>query len=61
MAAEPQNYAHHVANKTGPGKNMGKGEEDIGIGAAKGTAGAVGNLAHADFGGGGESMGEGAG
>jgi hypothetical protein len=67
-SAEPQNSAHQGANKTGPGKNMGKGGEDIGIGAAKGTgdiargtAGAVGNLAHGDLGGAGASFGKGAG
>ena len=67
-SAESHNSAHHSAEKNGPGKNMGKGGEDIGKGAAKGTGdmakgtvGAVGNLAHGDFGGAGASLGKGAG
>ena len=67
-STEPQRSARKGAKKTGPGKNMGKGGEDIGKGAAKGTgdmakgtAGAVGNLAHGNVGGAGVSLGKGAG
>jgi len=51
-----------------PGKEMGKGGEDIGKGVAKGTgdlakgtAGSVGNLAHGNVGGAGASLGKGVG
>lgn len=67
-SAESQNSTHGGGKKSGPGKNIGKGGEDIGKGAAKGTgdmakgtAGAVGNLAHGDLGGAGASLGKGAG
>ena len=52
----------------GPGKEMGKGGEDIGKGVAKGTAdlgkgvaGGVGNLATGNVGGAGASLGKGVG
>lgn len=52
----------------GPGKEMGKGGEDIGKGVAKGTgdlgkgtAGGIGNLAHGNIGGAGASVGKGVG
>ena len=52
----------------GPGKEMGKGGEDIGKGVAKGTAdlgkgaaGGVGNLARGNVGGAGASVGKGVG
>jgi hypothetical protein len=58
----------HVAKRTGPGKQMGNGGKDIGVGVAKGTgslakgtAGGVGNLARGNFGGAGASLGKGAG
>ena len=58
----------HVDKRTGPGKQMGKGGKDIGVGVAKGTgdlakgtAGGVGNLARGNFGGAGASLGKGAG
>jgi hypothetical protein len=54
--------------KTGPGKEMGKGGEDIGVGAAKGTGDlakgtgqAVGHLATGNFGSAGASFGKGVG
>ena len=58
----------HVAKRTGPGKQMGNGGKDIGVGVAKGTgdlakgtAGSVGNLARGNFAGAGASLGKGAG
>ena len=58
----------HVAKRTGPGKQMGNGGKDIGVGVAKGTgdlakgtAGSVGNLARGNFSGAGASLGRGAG
>ena len=67
-AANTQATAHRHQKKTKPGKEMGKGGEDIGVGAAKGTgdlakgtAGAVGSLAHGNVGGAGASLGKGAG
>jgi hypothetical protein len=66
-SADPQKTAHEDKQKTGPGKEMGKGGEDIGKGAAKGTgelakgtAGAVGNLAQGNVGSAGVSLGKGA-
>jgi len=65
---KPQKTDHKGKAKAAPGKEMGKGGEDIGKGAAKGTgdlakgtAGAVGSLAHGDVGGAGASLGKGAG
>ena len=59
--------AHSEKRTTRPGKEMGKGGEDIGKGAAKGTgdlakgtAGSVGNLAHGNVAGAGASLGKGA-
>jgi hypothetical protein len=67
-SVQSQNSAHRGAKETGPGKNLGKGGEDIGKGVAKGTgdmakgtAGAVGNLARGNLGGAGASLGKGAG
>ena len=66
--AKTQDSAGRSTNKTGSGKEMEKGGEDIGKGAAKGTgdmakgtAGAVGNLAHGNLSGAGASLGKGAG
>jgi hypothetical protein len=65
---DTQKATHQEIKKTGPGKEMGKGGEDIGVGAAKGTgdlakgtAGAAGNLAHGNVGGAGASFGKGVG
>lgn len=66
-STDTEKTAPQDKKKTGPGKEMGKGGEDIGKGAAKGTgdlakgtAGAVGNLARGNVGGAGASLGKGA-
>jgi hypothetical protein len=73
-SAEPQKANQEVKHtekgkqhKRGPGKEMGKGGEDVGVGVAKGTgdlakgtAGGVGNLARGNVGGAGASFGKGA-
>ena len=63
----PQKNAPPVKYSGGPGHQMGKGGEDIGMGVArgtgdlaKGTAGGVVSLAHGNFGGAGASLGRGA-
>jgi hypothetical protein len=67
-SAEAQKTNHKVKKTRTPGKEMGKGGEDIGVGAAKGagdlakgTAGSVGNLARGNVGGAGASFGKGVG
>ena len=66
--ADAQTIPHQDKTEVGPVKEIGKGGEDIGIGAArgtadvaKGTAGAIGNLAHGSVGGAVASFGKGAG
>jgi hypothetical protein len=66
-AAKAQTTVHQD-KEVGPVKEIGKGGEDIGVGAArgtaevaKGTAGAIGNLAHGRVGGAAASFGKGAG
>ncbi len=63
----PQRTAPAVKSSGGPGRQMGRGGEDIGLGVAKGTgelakgtAGGVASLAHGNFGGAGASLGRGA-
>ncbi len=65
-AAENQESAHPPRKTDGPGKEMGKGGEDIGKGVAKGTgdlakgtAGSVASLAHGNASGAGASLGKG--
>ncbi|MGA3327650.1 MAG: hypothetical protein ABSF45_24585 [Terriglobia bacterium] len=66
--ADPQTAPHQDKAEVGPVREIGKGGEDIGIGAArgtadvaKGTAGAIGNLAHGSVGSAVASFGKGAG
>ncbi len=66
-AVDTQQSAHPPQKTNGPGKEMGKGGEDIGKGVAKGTgdlakgtAGSVANLAHGNASGAGASFGKGA-
>ena len=66
--ADAQTTRHQDKQEMGPAKEIGKGGEDIGIGAARGTAdvakgtmGAIGNLAHGSVGGTAASFGKGAG
>ena len=64
----PQKSVRQNKKHRGPGKEMGKGGEDIGVGAAKGTGDlakgtvdGVGHLATGNFGSAGASMGKGVG
>jgi len=67
-SADPPKTVSQDKKNTGPGKEMGKGGEDIGKGAAKGTgdlakgtAAGVGHLAQGNFGSAGASFGKGVG